>query len=97
MDPAPYFSRRARDERSTAAHASSEQSRRVHLELSFRYEKLASDLLLGSMPQDDTVAPSNDPASDNRADLARLLVSAFPLPNSGAFGDLLEAIDDRPE
>lgn len=95
MDPARYFSRRARDERLTATDASTEQSRQAHVELSFRYEQLASDLLLGSIAQEPAAGPPNDRGSDRRAELACMLVSAFPLPSSGAFGDLLESLDDR--
>ena len=63
MDPAPYFSRRARDERLTATDASREQSRQAHVELSFRYEQLASGPFAGSIAQEPAAGPPNDPGS----------------------------------
>lgn len=94
MDPAPYFSRRAQDERSTASEASSEQSQRAHLELSFRCEKLASDILLGQA-QERAAGPADELAPDKGASLPAILACAIPLPSSGAFGDLLDALEGR--
>ena len=95
MDPAPYFSRRARDERLTATDASREQSRQAHVELSFRYEQLASGPFAGKHRSGAGSRSTERPRVDRRAELACMLVSAFLLPSTGAFGDLLESLDDR--
>ena len=96
MDPSrPYFSRRAREERANAQEASSTEARKAHLELAFRYEKVAAQLYVGHCSSADrTPRTRRAPAADRRAEIGRAISSAFPLPTSGAFPDLLEAIDD---
>ncbi len=100
MEPLPsYFRRRAQEERATAVAATSIQAQRAHLELAFRFEKLSSELQASpgisknprvTLDTADIRAPS---PSLGRAELGKVIGRAFPLPTSGAFPDLLGAID----
>ena len=92
----PYLQMRAQEERATAAAASSALARRAHLELASRYEEVATVLdSTGAVP-----SPLHDHDAhsfDGRAQLGQFLDRAFPLPGSGTFPDLLEAIDRAAE
>jgi hypothetical protein len=99
MDSTPrHFSRRAQEERATAEKASSAEARRAHLELAFRYERIAVELHFGvaelQAREDSSAGSHHIGRSYGRAELARAIRSAFPLPTSGAFPDLLDAIDE---
>jgi hypothetical protein len=91
-----YLRARARTERAIAEEASSPQSRRAHLELALRYTKAAEALYVST----GGLAQSNHPSIDELrpiirpAELGPALRSAFPLPVSGAFSDLLRTIDE---
>lgn len=93
-----YFRRRAEQERAKAEEASSAEARRVHVELAFRHEQVATELHLEWMARQvrESQSPANrrSPRFFGRAELGRAIVSAFPLPTSGTFPDLLEAIDE---
>jgi hypothetical protein len=93
-----YFKKRAAEERAKADHASSAEARRVHVELAFRHEQVATELHLEWMGAQARDSRSPDerrsPRSFGRAELGRAINSAFPLPDSGAFPDLLDALDD---
>ena len=84
---------RAHDERAAAARASSSEARRAHLELSFRLEKIADERRSGPSPAEHRVAPF----VDLRVELGKAIERAFPLPKSGTFEDLLDAIDSAEE
>ena len=92
-----YFRRRAEQERAKAEDASSAEARRIHVELAFRHEQVATELHLEWMAGQirESRSPDNrhSPRSLGRAELGRAIVRAFPLPTSGTFPDLLEAID----
>jgi hypothetical protein len=85
VKPASYFNRRATEERSIARRAASVESQRAHLELAFRFEKLASDI---SLTRDERA----ERGSDQRGAVGQALERAFPLPKSGMFLDLPIAI-----
>jgi hypothetical protein len=80
-----YFTRRARQERTSAASASSAEARSAHLELAFRLVKVATEPTPRALHQNDNCLDEVGGALDD----------AFPLPRSDAFEDLLEAIDQR--
>lgn len=90
----PYFRERARAERAIAGEAGSPDSRKAHLELAFRYVKAAEALYVSTRAQDDL--SSRDQKSEpktTQTDLEPMLRTAFPLPASGTFLDLLKGID----
>jgi len=89
MKPASYFNRRATEERSIARRSASVDSEKAHLELAFRFEKLASDLSLAS---DDLADEPSQRSRDRLRAVGQALQRAFPLPESGAFLDLPSAI-----
>jgi hypothetical protein len=94
-----YFKRRAQQERAHAEEATSAEARRAHLELAFRLVNLATDPVSwtpanDALSADENVAPRQD-VGDRQRVLATTLVTAFSLPDSGTFFDLLEAIDVR--
>ena len=78
-----------------AAAASSADARRAHLELALRYETMAAALGPGGSPGGALLSarPSDGPSTDDRSELRKVIASAFPLPQSGAFADLLQAIE----
>jgi hypothetical protein len=95
----PYFSRRAQEERLTAEETSSSEARRAHLELAFRYEQVAVELHFGVAGSQTRGCSSpsggqHSGRSYGRAEVGRAIRSAFPSPMSGAFPDLLDAIDE---
>lgn len=92
-----YLRERARTERAIAEEASSPQARRAHLELALRYVKAAEAAYVskrGSMERAGESGPQQqtDPTI-RRAELGAAFRSAFPLPASGAFADLLRVVD----
>jgi hypothetical protein len=93
----PYLSRRAQEEGARAEQASSAEARKAHLELAFRYEQLVVEHhLAGACSHGLPGPPPGDQqalGSFGRAELGRVIRSAFVLPTSGSFPDLLESID----
>ena len=93
----PYLRGRAQAERAIAGDASSPQARRAHLELALRYVKAAEALYVSTRGSTGfTELPSSEPEARRMitpTDLAPALSSAFPLPASGAFADLLSEIE----
>ena len=88
-----YFSRRAQQERASVEGAASPAVRHAHLELAFRYEKAADEICLARPQGDDPTLPRPDlTASMQPQDLQPALDSAFPVPRSGTFEHLLDAI-----
>jgi len=73
-----------------ASRAASVESQRSHLELAFRFEKLASDLLLTG---DNCADERTQRGSDQRGAVGQALRCAFPLPPVGTFLDLPSAIN----
>jgi hypothetical protein len=96
-----YFVRRAVEERANAHAARSAEARRAHLELAYRYEKQAADLyegVRGSTNRSSLLPrPARSGTADTASKLRTALICAFPLPDSGAFPDLVRAIDERAE
>ena len=92
-----YYTRRARQERAKAADANSEEARKAHLELALRLVKVATERPLWSewpeSPPGGTAAPHATPVAPE--DVGNALADAFPLPPSGAFKHLLDAVDGR--
>lgn len=90
-----YFTRRARQERANAAHAASAEARKAHLELAVRLVRVATEPALwawperspagGAVPQHEAVAGLEQ--------VGHALAGAFPLPRSGSFEQLLDAVD----
>lgn len=97
MEPAePYFRERARTERTLAADARSPETRKAHLELAVRYVKVAEALYVRTQSAGLDATSACEPTNQSRTerlDARRTLRSAFPLPASGAFSDLLKLID----
>ena len=91
----PYFRERARAERAIAGEAGSPEARKAHLELAVRYVKVAEALYVSNRGEMDGQSSSEIRATTvtSPADLRPALRSAFPLPDSGAFLDLLQVID----
>jgi len=91
-----YFTKRAREERAKAAKASSEKAKKAHLELACRYAAAAElyEAAASSGSDPATSDLSRSGASKIARELGQVLVSAFPLPPSGAFPDLVQAIDE---
>jgi hypothetical protein len=87
-----YFTRRASEERANAADAGSAQARKAHLELAFRLVKVATEPALCAWPDylsgAGAVAHHQPPGG-----LSSALAGAFPLPASGRFEYLLEAVN----
>lgn len=91
-----YFTRRARQERVNAAGAGSAEARSAHLELAFRLVRKATKPALWGgrseeLPEAQPLMGEQKP--DPADDVASVLVNALPLPPSGAFEDLLKAVD----
>ena len=81
-----YYTRRARQERTSAVDAGSAEARSAHLELALRLANIATEPALWGDWSERT-AESHD------ANVGRVLRGAFPIPSSGAFRDLLDAVD----
>jgi hypothetical protein len=84
-----YFTRRARQERATAANAASSESRKAHLELALRLVKAAIEPTLWVWSE-GAIAHHQSP--DGVTDFGTVLADAFPLPLSGTFESLLESV-----
>jgi hypothetical protein len=90
-----YFTRRARQERTSAAEAASAEARTAHLELAFRLVRAATE---PSFRSDWLGRATEKPiARRHKADLVEevgaVLGGAFPLPGSSTFEHLLMAVD----
>ena len=84
-----YFTRRAGQERLSAAGAASAEARKAHLELAVRLVKVAMEPSLWVWPPDavaDRIATVGN-------DLSDALAGAFPVPAPAPFGGLLEVLD----
>lgn len=90
----PYYRQRARAERATAHVASSPQARLAHLELALRYTKIAEGFYGAARgaAATDELNEGRRPATASTV-VESALRSAFPLPGSGNFSDLLKMID----
>jgi hypothetical protein len=91
-----YFTRRARQERAQAAETASPEARKAHLELAFRYVRVATESRLCDPLFADLSLVRE--ASHRRSaavggNLGQAMGHAFSLPQSGVFADLLDAID----
>jgi hypothetical protein len=86
-----YFTRRARQERTNAADAHSSEARKAHLELAFRLVRVATEPALWEWSQNGEAGS----LAHHRvqAGLDDALAGAFPLPASGSFDHLLEAVN----
>ena len=80
-----YFTRRAREERTSALDAASAEARTAHLEMAFRLVKVATE------PR-PLFTQSRD-LNDN--ELSAPLRSAFPLRSSDEFQHLLDVLDRK--
>lgn len=91
-----YFTRRARQERANAAEANSAEARKAHIELALRLVRVATERSLWS--QWTRSLPGGTAAQHQTSvatgDLGNALADAFPLPPSGAFRPLLDAVDE---
>ena len=93
-----YLRERARAERAIAQEASSPQARRAHLELALRYVKAAEAAYVSTRgstePAGESGRQQQTGPTIRSAELGAALRSAFPLPASGTFGDLLRVVED---
>ena len=88
-----YFTRRAAEERTRAAEATSSEARKAHLELASRLVNLATEPVPWNGGQESRqTASSSQQATVDRSHVSKALSNAFTLPPSGAFGSLLQAI-----
>ena len=94
--PSTYFTRRAGQERSNAAFATSADARRAHLELAVRLVKVATEPALWSVWSATRLPLSAIPGrmTAGASDLHNALAGAFPLPTSSSFEALLGAVDE---
>ena len=92
--PRTYFTRRAGQEREIAAHAGSADARKAHLELAFRLVRVATEPALWDWSGNDPAGPGL-PQHDRPDGLGKALAKAFPLPASGRFEHLLQALDSE--
>ena len=83
-----YFTRRARQERTSALEAASAEARTAHLEMAFRLVKVATEPARSFSEQ----RGHNDNVVDG---LGAPLRRAFPLPTSDDFQHLLDAADRK--
>ncbi|WP_308515670.1 hypothetical protein [Sphingomonas flavescens] len=84
-----YFTRRAREERTSALDAASSEARTAHLEMALRLVKVATEPANG-LREINALYGHNDNARD---DLGHSLRSAFPVVRSDEFQELLDAVD----
>lgn len=87
-----YFTRRAGQERASAAQAASAEARTAHLELAFRLVSVAIKPTVSAGWLDDA-APTRYSQNHQLDELAGPLSNAFPLRSCVEFNKLLEAID----
>lgn len=93
-----YFTRRAREERTSAVDAVCAAARSAHLELALRFIKAATQPALWSRWSSAQRVPLARAQNDDAAhDVASALRGAFPLPETGAFQHLLIAVDRSTE
>ena len=90
---AAYFTRRARQERTSAAEAGSAEARSAHLELALRLVRVATESPLWSGWSEEAGPVAHGQDQDVLNDVAVALDDAFPLPGAGAFDELLDAAD----
>lgn len=91
-----YFTKRARQERANAAEANSAEARKAHIELALRLVRVATERSLWSeWPENlpEGTAPHHQ-TSVAPKDVRNALADAFPLPSSGPFKLLLDAVDE---
>lgn len=84
-----YYTRRAQQERAKAATAASAEARNAHLELALRLVRVAIEPAL-CMWREGPVA--HHPTADGVTEMGNAIAVAFPLPPSGAFERLFEAV-----
>jgi hypothetical protein len=80
-----YFTRRARQERTTAADAGSAEARAAHLELAFRLVRVATEAA--------EAVDQGQLRRDHTNDVKRALADAFPSQPAADFKRLLDAVD----
>jgi len=90
--PRTYFTRRAGQERAIAAEAGSAEARKAHIELAFRLVRVATEPALWDWSGNDPAAPAR-PQHHRPDGFGKALAKAFPLPASGRFEHLLQALD----
>ena len=83
-----YYTRRAREERTSALDASSAEARTAHLEMAFRLVKVATE----PAHLFSEARGHNDNAIEG---LSAPLRRAFPLPKPDDFQHLLDAVDRK--
>ena len=81
-----YFTRRARQERTTAADARSPEARTAHLELAFRLVRVATT-------RAEAVGQDQE-RQDQVDDVRSALADAFPIQSAADFEHLLDAVDE---
>lgn len=90
-----YFTRRARQERTSAADAGSAEARSAHLELALRLVKVATEPALWAGWSNDPKAAAAQKNGDAIYDVASALGDAFPLRPVSEFDELLTAMDEK--
>lgn len=90
-----YLTRRARQERASAAEANSAEARAAHLKLAVRLVRAATapGLWRAWSSEGGIPAAASKPDRNSDAKLDRALAIAFPVPSAGAFENLLDHID----
>jgi hypothetical protein len=83
-----YFTRRARQERTSALEAASAEARTAHLEMAFRLVTIATQPALWGQ---NAATPNGH--NDNAHKTGDALREAFPLPAADDFQHLLNAVD----
>ena len=81
-----YFTRRAREERTNAADASSAEARTAHMELALRLVRVATE----SMDRMD----AGKQLHSHVEDVSGALGGAFPLQSADCFDHLLRAVNE---
>lgn len=87
-----YFTRRAFQERTKAADASSPEARKVHLELALRLVRVATQPPSPAVPE-GVLHVTNDRDTVSGMDVSDALAGAFPLRPCGNFEQLLDEVD----
>src|SRR3954470_10797842 len=90
-----YFTRRARQERTKVFDAGSAEARKAHLELALRLVRVVTEPALWAWPEYSSGrdALAHDQKAVSLMEMGDALAGAFPLPPSGSFKHLLEAVD----
>jgi hypothetical protein len=84
-----YFTRRAQQERASAADAASAESRKAHLELALRLVRVAIEPALWAWRG---AASERHLPNDGATNIGHALAGAFPLPPAGTFESLLDGV-----